>query len=105
MATDVPFGRKIRFHYIFRDAQGAPAKVDGTPNVTATLGTVVETVVEGDGWSTLVDPGAPGTGSASGDADVDLGSGVKPLGFILGDYTALESPEATNVEVGQPNIE
>jgi len=105
MATDVPFGKKIRFHYKFLDAQKAPAKVDGTPNVATTFGTVVETVVEGDGWSTLVDPAGVGTGSVTGDADVDLGAGVKTLGFILGDFTALESPEATSVEVGQPTIE
>lgn len=105
MATDVPFGKKVRIPFSFVDAQGAAAKVDGVPAITTTLGTVVETVATDSGFSTLIDIGSVGAATVSGVADVDLGSGVKELAFTLGDYNGLASPEAAAVNVGTPTIE
>lgn len=105
--VDVPFGKRVRFPFTFKNAAGAGAKVDGTPVVTATLGAVVEVVAgAGDGeWSALIDPQGVGEGKAAGTADVDLGEGVKPLAFDLGDYKGLASDEASLVEVGTPTVE
>ena len=105
MAFDVSFGKKARIPFSFVDGTGAPAKVDGMPVVTTTLGTVVEVVAAGDGFSVLVDVGGVGLASVSGTADVDLGAGVKTLAFSLGDVNGLASPEAASVVVGTPSVE
>ncbi len=106
MAFDVPFGKKVRVPFSFTDANGQAAKVDGTPTISTTFGTVVETTDDGAGnFSVLVDLGGVGTASVSGVADVDLGAGVKELAFSLGDFNGLASPEATAVNVGNPSIE
>lgn len=105
MAFDVPFGKKVRVPFSFLDANNAPAKVDGTPTVSTTFGTVVETVATADGFAALIDLGGVGLASVSGVADVDLGSGVKELAFSLGEYNGLASPEATAVTVGTPVVE
>lgn len=105
MAFDVPFGGKVRIPFSFLDANNAPAKVDGTPAISTTFGTIVETVATADGFSALLDLGGVGLGSVSGTADVDLGAGVKELAFSLGEYNGLASPEATAVTVGTPVIE
>ena len=105
---DVPFGKKIRFPFVVNDKAGKPTnKVDGTPAINTTFGTVVETV-KGAGvgeWSAKIDPGAPGSGSVSGTLDADLGDGVEEIGFTLGDFTALDSDKAASVAVGAPTIE
>jgi len=103
--TDVPFGKKLRIPFVFKDASGKVAKVDGAPTIATTFGNVIETVQAGDVWSALIDPAGVGSGSVTGSADVDLGSGVKQLAFPLGDFTALASPEAAAVEVGTATIE
>lgn len=106
MAFDVAFGKKVRIPFTFLDANSQPAKVDGTPTISTTFGTVVETTSDGaGGFTTLVDLGGVGSASVSGIADVDLGAGVKELAFSLGDFNGLASPEATAVSVGNPTIE
>lgn len=100
----VPAGKRLRTVFGFTDAGGNPAKIDGTPNVTSTVGTV-EVTAEGDGFAATVDPaGFVGAFSLSGTADVDLGEGVKELTFSLGDHEALASPEATAVKIGEESI-
>lgn len=105
---DVPFGKKLRWPFTVVDKNGkATDKVDGTPAITTTFGTVVETV-KGAGvgeWSTKIDPGAPGAGSISGTLDADLGDGVETVGFTLGDFTALDSDKAASVVAGAPAVE
>jgi hypothetical protein len=98
--ADIDFGKKARIAFSFADAAGAPAKVDGIPVVTTTLGTVVEVVAAGDGFSALVDLGGVGAAHVAGTADVDLGAGVKTLAFDLADLNGLPSPEAAAVTVG-----
>ena len=105
MALDIPFGKKVRIPFSFLDANNAPAKVDGTPTISTTFGTIVETTQTADGFTVLLDLGGVGLGSVSGTADVDLGSGVKELAFSLGEYNGLASPEATAVTVGTPVVE
>lgn len=102
---EVPFGKKLRVPFSFVDANGNAAKVDGVPTITTTLGTVDEVVPTDAGFSALITPGGVGAFSVSGEADVDLGEGVKTLGFSLGDHVALASPEAASVTVGTPSIE
>lgn len=106
MAFEVPFGKKVRIPFSFVDANGKPANVDGTPAVVTTLGTIDEVVADGNGgFSALLNIGAVGTAAVSGTADADLGAGVTTLGFSLGDYTGLASPEAAAVQVGTPVVE
>ena len=105
MAFDVNFGKKARIPFSFVDGSGAPAHVDGLPVVTTTLGTVVEVVAAGDGFSALIDLGGVGAAHVSGTADVDLGAGVTTLAFDLGDLNGLPSPEAAAVTVGTPSQE
>ena len=97
---DVPFGKKLRIPFSFKDANGNDALVDGTPTVTTTLGTVVEVVAADAGFSALIEPAGVGSFTVSGEADVDRGEGVKTLAFSLGDHLALASPEAASVVVG-----
>ena len=103
--TDVPFGQKVRFPITFVDAAGVAAKVDGIPVIETTFGTVIETVATGDGFSTLIAPGGIGSGTVTGTADVDLGEGVKPLKFVVGDIVGLASPEAAAAVIGEATIE
>lgn len=106
MAFEVPFGKKARVPFSFKDNAGNAAKVDGLPVITTTLGTIVEVVSDGaDGFSALLDIGGVGLASVSGTADVDLGAGVKELAFSLGDFDGLASPEAASVVVGTPTTE
>jgi len=102
---DVPFGKKLRIPFTFKDANGNEASVDGAPTVTTTNGVVVEVVGAGAVWSALVAPEGIGSFTVSGSADVDLGAGVNPLAFPLGDHLYLASPEASTVEVGATTLE
>lgn len=106
MAFEVPFGKKARIPFSFKDASGNAAKVDGLPVITTTLGTVVEVVSDGsDGFSALLDIAGVGLATVTGTADVDLGEGVKELAFSLGEFSGLASPEAESVVVGTPTTE
>ena len=102
----VPAQSKLRLAFSFIDAAGNAAKVDGTPVVTSSAGTVLEVVGKDSDFSALIDAaGFVGAFSLSGVADVDLGEGKKELTFSLGDHEALASPEATAVKVGDATLE
>lgn len=106
----VPASKKLRLNFSFVDASGNAAKVDGTPEVTASNGAVVTVTGSPDAnssdFSALVDPaGLIGPFSVSGLADVDLGEGKKELTFSLGDHEAMASPEATAVKLGDATVE
>jgi hypothetical protein len=112
MAFKVPAGKKLRYTYQFLKADGTPGGVDGTPEIQTTLGTVMETVAApldandttNSRWSSKIDPAGVGDGSVSGTADVDRGAGVKPLAFLLGDFT-VEELQADHISVGDPVVE
>jgi hypothetical protein len=103
MAFDVPYGKSVSVPFSFVDANGNAAKVDGMPVVASTLGEVVVALTD-TGFSATLTIGAVGSATLSGTADVDLGEGVKELGFALGDFNGLASPEAASVTVGEPAV-
>lgn len=103
MAFDVPYGKSVAVPFSFIDAAGNAAKVDGMPVVKTTLGDVI-VAASGAGFTASLTIGAVGAASLSGTADVDLGEGVRELGFSLGDFNGLASPEAASVAVGEPAV-
>ena len=103
MAFDVPYGKSVAIPFSFVDAAGNAAKVDGMPVVTSTMGEVAVAATD-TGFTATLTIGAVGTASLSGTADVDLGEGVKEVGFTLGDFNGLASPEAAAVAVGEPSV-
>ena len=103
MAFDVPYGKSVSVPFSFVDAAGNAAKVDGLPVVSSTLGEVAVAATD-TGYTATLTIGSVGSATLSGTADVDLGAGVKELGFSLGDFNGLASPEAAAVSVGEPSV-
>lgn len=107
---DVPFASKLRLPFQTVDSAGKAAPVDdkNPPKVATTLGTVLEVVGSGADWSALVEPGPVATDmdfDVTGEADADLGDGVKTFAFSLGTHKALAVPGAAGVTLGTPSIE
>lgn len=102
--VDVPFGQSAKIVFGFVTDAGAPAKVDGLPVVSTTLGTVSEVTSEGDKFVVFVTPGAVGAASVSVSADADVGEGVEPIGFALAELNALPSPKASAIVIDSVTV-
>lgn len=86
--------QKAALSVSFKDAKGAPATVDGTPE-WASSDTAVVTVMPGaDGLTADVVALFPGTAQVSVMADADLGSGTVTISGTL-DISVLPGQAAT----------
>lgn len=83
MATNVPFGQSATFKWSFTPPG---SKVDGTPVLIASIGSVSEATLGEDGkWTASVKSDAAGPCTVSVSADVNLGEGVEEQTFALGE--------------------